>query len=90
MLNFFSTPLPLETGSSNVKVYQLSEENFTQSNSTGTEKFVVVSTVNNMATSPRCVPPQPQNVVGAPPITTPDHAPAKNHLPAATAKENIP
>nr|CAH0110842.1 unnamed protein product [Daphnia galeata] len=90
MLNFFSTPLPLETESSNAKVYQLLEENFTRSNSTGTERFVDASTVNNMAMSPRCAPLQPQNVAGAPLIVTPDHAPVKIHFPAATAKGNIP
>jgi hypothetical protein len=89
MLNFFSTPLPLETESSNAKVYQLLEENFTRLNSR-TERFVDASTVNNMAMSPRGAPLQPQNVAGASLIVTPDHAPVKIYLPAATAKGNIP
>ena len=85
MLNFFSTPLPLETESSNAKVYQLLEENFTRLNSR-TERFIDASTVNNMAMSPRGAPLQPQNVAGAPLIVTP----VKIYLPAATAKGNIP
>jgi hypothetical protein len=43
-----------------------------------------------MAMSPRGAPLQPQNVAGASLIVTPDHAPVKIYLPAATAKGNIP
>jgi hypothetical protein len=39
--------------------------------------------------SPKRAPLQPQGVVGALQITTPDPALVKTHLPAATAKGNI-